>query len=687
MKEILHISLDSSINNQTYEINAFGQLFKIIRLGTEGDFNLLKDFIVKYEKTVSAIAISGLPNTIKVGDRNVEHAYLTEIKALSFETPIVDGQRLRELYIPWVIQSNRKQSKELFDYKKIGFFSAAIQYNYLDSFFFKNNELLFADPHFYFKAPLLLRSKNALENFLKLSYYPLTNVKIGMMQKRNFFRDKLVSNYFLRDFANVDIYVSNITQLSIINTDLYIGKTLVTDSISAQYAEELLNKGVQKIISFEPKIDNQNINFTLLEAILISLKDTNEKLEFDEIKDYIDEFNLIPKFNIYESSTVVKSKNKFAFLIHPLKKSDFLKFPGMSVLKTIPKVSTALENLASYVPGFHYGTIKGIKSEASNCEIEGDLYMVTKTPKKLLKENPEKFYSAVKIITQVAKERGASIFGLGAYTKIVGDAGISISERSPIPVTTGNSLSAASTLWAANYSIGKMDLVRIENGIFQGKVMVIGATGSIGKVTAKLLAQKWLEIILIAPKGYKLMELASEIKVINQSAKVVVHTDCTKFLDSVDLIISTTSSTSDTLFDISSVKPGAVICDVSRPFNISESAAITRPDVLVIASGEVELPGNVVVDKPIGLHGNVVYACLAETALLALEGRFESFSLSRDLDYKKVVIIDQLARKHGVKLAAIMGHTHEITEEEIMLCRKKALEKIEAKANVHNVCK
>nr|MBA2404177.1 hypothetical protein [Bdellovibrionales bacterium] len=33
----------------------------------------------------------------------------------------------------------------------------------------------------------------------------------------------------------------------------------------------------------------------------------------------------------------------------------------------------------------------------------------------------------------------------------------------------------------------------------------------------------------------------------------------------------------------------------------------------------------------------------------------------------------QLARKHGVRLAAVMGHTGEITEEEIDLCRKHAL--------------
>ena len=40
-------------------------------------------------------------------------------------------------------------------------------------------------------------------------------------------------------------------------------------------------------------------------------------------------------------------------------------------------------------------------------------------------------------------ECGAQIAGLGAFTAVVGDGGITVNERSPIPVTTGNSLTIA----------------------------------------------------------------------------------------------------------------------------------------------------------------------------------------------------------------------------------------------------
>ena len=94
---------------------------------------------------------------------------------------------------------------------------------------------------------------------------------------------------------------------------------------------------------------------------------------------------------------------------------------------------------------------------------------------------------------------------------------------------------------------------------------------------------------------------------------------------------------------------------------------------MVIASGEVQLPGNIESKVDLGLEGNVVYACLAETALLALNGTLENFTLSRNINYKKVLEIDKMASEHGVKLSAIMGHSGFVTDQEFDLCKEHAI--------------
>ena len=113
--------------------------------------------------------------------------------------------------------------------------------------------------------------------------------------------------------------------------------------------------------------------------------------------------------------------------------------------------------------------------------------------------------------------------------------------------------------------------------------------------------------------------------------------------------------------------------DVARPLDLSPEDVAKRPDVLVIESGEIELPGNPEM-KNIGLPDKVVYACLAETIVLALEGRFEVFTIGRDIEWEKVKIIYKLGLKHGMKLASISGVNGVFTDEDIAKVKALALE-------------
>jgi hypothetical protein len=94
--------------------------------------------------------------------------------------------------------------------------------------------------------------------------------------------------------------------------------------------------------------------------------------------------------------------------------------------------------------------------------------------------------------------------------------------------------------------------------------------------------------------------------------------------------------------------------------------------VLVIESGEIQLPGAVSM-KNIGLPKGVAYACLAETIVLALEGRFENFTVGRAIEWEKVREIYRLGLKHGMKLAAISGVNGVLTDRDIARVRKLAL--------------
>jgi hypothetical protein len=203
----------------------------------------------------------------------------------------------------------------------------------------------------------------------------------------------------------------------------------------------------------------------------------------------------------------------------------------------------------------------------------------------------------------------------------------------------------------------RMGLIKVtkDSKRVPAKTMVIGATGSIGSVSARLLAMAFDEVVIAGRDIKKLNELRDSILQDTPDAKVISSTDYDSLLGDMDMIVTSTSGAGKKILDITKVKPGCVITDVARPLDLPPSEVAKRPDVLVIESGEIELPTPVKGMKSIGLPKNVIYACLAETIVLALEGRFEVFTIGRDTEWEKVKEIYKLGIKHGMKLAAISG--------------------------------
>ena len=206
----------------------------------------------------------------------------------------------------------------------------------------------------------------------------------------------------------------------------------------------------------------------------------------------------------------------------------------------------------------------------------------------------------------------------------------------------------------------------------QFKAMVVGATGAIGSVCARLLAMVAAEVYLVSPETAKLLSLKGSILKETPDARLFLSSRADKDIADMDMIVTATSGAGKKILDIMQVKPGCVITDVARPLDLPPEEVAKRPDVLVIESGEILLPGQVSM-KNIGLPKNVAYACLAETIVLALEGRFENFTVGRNIEWEKVREIYRLGRKHGMKLAAISGVNGPFSDADIRRVRRLAL--------------
>jgi predicted amino acid dehydrogenase len=144
-----------------------------------------------------------------------------------------------------------------------------------------------------------------------------------------------------------------------------------------------------------------------------------------------------------------------------------------------------------------------------------------------------------------------------------------------------------------------------------------------------------------------------------------------ELLSEAHLILTVTSAVHDVIRP-EHLLPGSVICDVARPRDVSAMVAAVRDDILVIDGGMVDVPGPVNFHFNFGFPEGKAYACMAETMALALEGRFEDYTVGKEITLERVREINTIADKHGFRLSGFRSFEKEVTQGQIEMIRRNA---------------
>ena len=308
--------------------------------------------------------------------------------------------------------------------------------------------------------------------------------------------------------------------------------------------------------------------------------------------------------------------------------------------------------------------ITGVRSLAG-AEAEGWLVGCPLTAKQIVSLPVEQVYEKIIGAIRIAEDLGAKVVGLGAFTSVAGDQGVTIAKNVNIAVTTGNSYTIATAVEGA---LRGAELMGLDSG--KARVAVVGATGSIGKTCTHLMADKCAAITLVGLFTDQLEALAAEVTE-QSSTPVSISTDVAAGIRDADIVVAVSSAV-EAIIQPSFIKSGAVVCDVARPRDVSEAVAKERNDVLIIEGGVIEVPGDVDFNFNFGFPPKTAYACMSETMMLALEGRYESYTLGKEVSVEQVREITRLAAKHGFKLAGFRSFEKAVTEEQIAQIRTNA---------------
>lgn len=663
---VVNVTLDVEESDHDVRVVVGRRRFRLVRVGSGGDAEAAEHLVRHWSRSAAAIAISA-GNEVRASGRST--AQVERIRRAADRTPVRDDSLVREIFQEWAI---RRLEAEMPGYLAnarvviVGNWTRDRTIAVLHEF---TDNIVFDGTGHDLVLPGKVKTNPVTATAVGLGEFAWRQVpgfvKAQVAGPVGWVSDK-VAHFAVQD---ADVIVGSYSDLLRFGLPALSGKAVITSTVSTERLAVLSELGADLVVDVTPQPFDVVVGPAVFEAMAAATLPDGTEVTNDDLIRFIQAAELEPRL-LWPRGR--RRKSRFSFVIHPLSTEYFKRVEPLGHVTTVPGMSRVVEKTMAYIPPFVYSHVTGIVSETGD-EAEGWLITVGGTPREMLAHPPEFTYSRLLEAAELSRRLGAQIMGLGAFTKVVGDAGVTVAKQAPLPVTTGNSYSASGALWAAHEAVRRLGIAEVdEDGVIHGTAMVVGATGSIGAACARLLALAADELWLVSPEGAKLLQLKEEIERSEPRATVHVATDPAGPLPDMDMIVTATSAAGQKVLDIMCVKPGCVITDVARPLDLSAEDIAKRPDVLVIESGEVDLPGEVRM-KDIGLPDGVVYACLAETIVLALEGRYENFTVGRNISWPKVKEIYQLGLKHGMKLATISGANGPYGAEDFERVRAAAL--------------
>ncbi|HEY6122029.1 MAG TPA: aminotransferase class III-fold pyridoxal phosphate-dependent enzyme [Pyrinomonadaceae bacterium] len=249
---------------------------------------------------------------------------------------------------------------------------------------------------------------------------------------------------------------------------------------------------------------------------------------------------------------------------------------------------------------------------------------------------------------EMAREEGCSVIGLGAYTSII-SGNCQRVKTNGIALTSGNSLTVGMGIKALKRSAETAGI-----NLSSARMGIVGATGNIATTYAIMMGPELAELVLIVrdANSPRLQSVVEQIKEAAPAVRITVVADLAALRD-CSLIVTASNTAEPLLHPEHVANEPVVICDISVPSDVSPEMSTKRPNAIVIHGGIVRLPHNE--DFIIGglpLERGHVYACMAETLLMGLEG-INSHGSYGPVRADGVFRALSMAEKHGFVLADV----------------------------------
>jgi hypothetical protein len=292
MKRAVSVSLGSSARDKRVIVDFKGEQISVERIGTDGDVPKAQRLFAEFDGQVDALGVGGVDLYLRLDDREYPlHAALKLVQDVH-QTPVVDGRGLKHTLERRVFELAAPALGGIPRFR-CGFVPVAVDRPGLAHAVAEvSDDVVFGDLMFALDIPIALRGLKSYRRVARImlpfvSYFPMSLLFYGSggyepepKYDRYWEEADLIAGDFLfmRKYMPADL----------------MGKTVITNTTTAENIELLRARGVHQVITTTPRYEGRSFGTNMLEAALTAYAGQGRPLSDAELNALIDELDLRP---------------------------------------------------------------------------------------------------------------------------------------------------------------------------------------------------------------------------------------------------------------------------------------------------------------------------------------------------------------------------------------------------------
>jgi hypothetical protein len=292
MKRAVSVSLGSSSRNKHVVINLNGQDIDLERIGTDGDVAAAQRMFTELDGQVDALSVGGVDLYLYLDERKYPlYAALKLVQGVH-QTPVVDGSGLKHTLERRVFELAAPALGGMPHFHKAFVPMAVDRVGLAHAVVDVADDVVFGDFMFGLGLPIAIKGIRQFRRVLRVmlpivSHFPMSMIfygSSGAEHEPKYTRYWQEANLIAGDFLFMRKYMPE---------DLS-GKTVVTNTTTAENVELLRARGVKLLMTTTPRYEGRSFGTNMMEAALTVYAGKGRVLSHAELNALIDELGLHP---------------------------------------------------------------------------------------------------------------------------------------------------------------------------------------------------------------------------------------------------------------------------------------------------------------------------------------------------------------------------------------------------------